>query len=99
MLWTPPALPGVVLEVPAVPYSKAEEFNFAEFKRLFRKLVHYFRHGEPHFPKDEETVWLSVERIAALLHVPKRMVKELLDGEPDELVFKTVAKRVSRQLG
>ena len=82
--------------MPAVPQSKAEEFDFDQFKRLFRKLVHYFRHGEPHFPKDEKTVWLSVERIAAILHVPKRMVKELLDGEPEEMVFKTVSKRVSR---
>ena len=81
-----------------MPQSKAEEFDLDQFKRLFRKLVHYFRYGEPHFPKDEKTVWLSVERIAAILRVPKRMVKELLDGEPDELVYKTVSKRVSRQL-
>ena len=82
--------------MPAVPQNQVEEFDLVEFKRLFRNLVHYFRYGEPHFPRDEKTVWLSVDRISALLRVPKRMVKELLDGEPDELVFRTVAKRVSR---
>ena len=96
MLWTPPALPDVVLEVPAVPRPEAEEFDLDRYKRLFRQLVLYYRHGEPHFSKDEKTLWLSVERIAALLRVPKRMVKELLDGEPDELVFRAVAKKVSR---
>ena len=93
MLSTPPALPMVVLEVPAVSQPEAGEFDLDQFKRLFRKLVHYFRHGEPHFPKDEKTVWLSVDRIAAILRVPKRMVKELLDEEPYELVFKTVSRR------
>ena len=93
MLWTLPALPVVVQEVPVVSQPEAGEFDLDQFKRLFRKLVHYFHHRVPHFPKDEKTVWLSVDCIAAILRVPKRMVKELLDEEPYELVFKTVSRR------
>ena len=43
-------------------------------------------------------MWLTHQKIATLLGVPKSMVKDALDGEPREQVFRTMAKKASREL-
>ena len=43
-------------------------------------------------------MWLTHRKIATLLGVPERVVKGALDGEPQEQVFGTMAKKARREL-